>query len=111
MTYITIIEIHSLKRGYFAGEHKSEQDANLFLIRFVEFQKYEFEFDIIPNEMIDGYIPYSITGEDYFAGNTENYMDSNSATDGQLTLQVVKCKSQFDYNQFVKERNGNLIFC
>jgi len=111
MTYITIIEIHSLNRGYFVGEHKREQDANLFLIRFEEFQKYEFEFDSIPVERIDGHIQYSITGEAYFAGNTNNYMDRNSVSDGQLSLHVVRCNSQFDFNQFVKERNGNLILC
>jgi len=109
MTFIIIIEIHSLKRGYFIGEYESEQDANLFLTRFEEFQKYEFEFETIPDEIIDGFIQYSITGEDFFAGNAINYIDINTVSDGQLTLQVVKCKSQFYFNQFIKERNGNLI--
>lgn len=109
MKYIAIIEIHSLKRGYFVGEYETQQEANSFLERFEEFQKYEFDFDSIPPQMIESYIPYDITGEDYFAGDTENYMDRNSTSDGQLTLQVVKCKSQFDFDQFVRERNGSLI--
>lgn len=109
MTYIAILEIHSLNKGYFVGEYESEQEANLFLTRFEEFQKYEFEFETIPDEIIDGFIQYSITGEDYFAGNTQNYMDRNSVLDGQLTLQVVRCNAKFDFNQFITERNGELI--
>lgn len=111
MTFITIIEIQSLKRGYLVQEYEHEEDANLFLTRFEEFQKYEFEFDPILTKLIDGCVQYSITGEDYFAGNTINYMDRNSVTDGELTLQVVRCTSQFDFDQFVRERNGNLILC
>lgn len=109
MTYIAIIESYSLKRGYFVKEYETQQEANSFLERFEEFQKYEFNFDSIPPKMIESCIPYDIIGEDYFAGDTENYMDRNSTTDGQLTLQVVRCKLQFDFDQFVKERNGPII--
>jgi len=108
MNYIVIIEIHSLKRGYFVSAFETEKDANSFLNRFEEFQKYEYNFDMIPEKIIEGYISYSITGEDYFAGITNNYMDRNTTSDGQLTLQVLSCKCQFDFDQFVNERNGHL---
>lgn len=103
MSCIVIIEINSIKRGYFVGEYETEQDAKVFLLKNKGF---EFASDLL--KMLENYASYSIIGEDYFAGDTENYMDRYSASGDQLTLQIIRCKSQFDFDQFVKERNGRL---
>lgn len=108
MSYIVIIEIHSVKKGYLVGEYENEQDAKMSLKNFEEFLTLELVIDLL--KLLENYTSYSIIGEDYFAGDTENYMDRYSTSGGQLTLQIIRCKSQFDFEQFVKERNGSLRF-